>query len=108
MRYIEKRTPNSKWEKADTSHETPKTSIKWKEGIDLKNNKIQVALTLSAFVGVNIISVHEVAKALDTTKCRITEFETTLETIKDAMEINIRKYILGIKYIHRDEIEKNP
>jgi hypothetical protein len=24
------------------------------------------------------------------------------------MEINIRKYILGIKYIHRDEIEKNP
>ena len=71
----------------------------WKEGIEVKDNKIQVALTLSAFVGVNIISVHEVAKSLDTTKYRITELETTLETIKDAMEINIRKYILGIKYI---------
>jgi hypothetical protein len=35
--------------------------IKWKLGPYLKDNAIQASSTLSAFVGVNIMSVHEVA-----------------------------------------------
>jgi hypothetical protein len=35
-----------------------------------------------------------VVEALDTTKARVIELETTLETIKDAMEIDLRKDIL--------------
>jgi hypothetical protein len=62
----EKRTPERKIEKVDTSSETSKRSIKWKAGPDPKNNAIHTTSKLSAFLGVNIVSVHEVVVALDT------------------------------------------
>jgi len=72
-RTIKKREPKRKRENVDTSHETRERSIKWKAGPYLKDNTIQEASTLSAFVGVNIMSVHKVEKYHDTTKARVNE-----------------------------------
>jgi len=77
MRAIDKITPYRKWENVDTSHKTPKRSIKWKEGPYHKDNAIQEASTLSAFTTVNIMLVHEVIEAIDTTKYRVIELEIT-------------------------------
>jgi hypothetical protein len=77
-----------------------------KQDQTLKTMQYKQASTLSAFVGVNIVSVHEVAGALDTTKSRVTELDTSLETIKDTMESESRKEALEIEWIHRDEIQK--
>jgi hypothetical protein len=78
-REIEKRTSKRKRGKVDVSQEAPERSIKWKVGLDLKDNAIQAASTLSAFSSVNIVSVHEVTGALDAAKSKINELEVTLE-----------------------------
>jgi hypothetical protein len=77
--------------KADASHENPERKSKWKVGTYLKENVIQATSTLSTFSGVNIVSVHEVVEVLDAVKARITELETTLETIKGTMDSEYSK-----------------
>jgi hypothetical protein len=78
-RAIEKRAPKRKRGKIEASQDVPERNIKWKVGPDAKDNALQVASVLSAFAGVNIVSVHEVTVALDDAKSRIAELEMTLE-----------------------------
>jgi hypothetical protein len=94
MRAIEKRKTKRKGEKDDTSHETFERNIKWKARPNPKDNVIQATLSLNSFVDVNIVLVYEFTGALDTTKSRVTELETTLDTIKDTMAHESRKEAL--------------
>jgi hypothetical protein len=73
-----KKNPKRKRGKSDESQGAPERNIKWKVGPDVKDNSLQEASALSAFVGVNIVSVHEVAVELDTAKSKVTELENDL------------------------------
>jgi hypothetical protein len=81
----EKISPKRKRGRDDVGQEAPERSIKWKVGLDLKDKALQAASTLIYFIGVNIVSFHEVTGALDATKSKINELDVTLENIKEAM-----------------------
>jgi hypothetical protein len=73
------------------SHETSERNIKWKAGPDPKENAIQAASTLNAFVGANVMLVYEVAEALDMSKARVVELEVSMDTIRDNVASEFRK-----------------
>jgi hypothetical protein len=77
---IEKRVPKGK-EEENPRHN--KRSVRWKEGPDPKENSIQTTSILNAFTGANSMSVYEMDETLDMSKSRITELETSMNTIRD-------------------------
>jgi hypothetical protein len=72
----------------------------------VKDNSLQEASTLSAFVGVNIVSVHEVAVALNAAKSKVAEMEKTLETIKEVMASEQKKEIQQTNQMHEEEMDR--
>jgi hypothetical protein len=58
-------------------------NIKWKAGPDPKENVIHATSTLNVFTGENVMSVYEVAEALDMSKERVVELDVSMDTIRD-------------------------
>jgi hypothetical protein len=80
---IEKRVAKSK--RGGASQDTTEISVRWKVGPNPKENTIQTTSILNAFASTNSMQVYEMVETLDMSKSRITELETAIYTIKEAL-----------------------
>jgi hypothetical protein len=67
---------------------------------------IQTTSTLNAFTGANVMSMYEVAEALDISRTRVVELEASMNTIKERLASEFKKEVDMAEKLHRDEVQK--
>jgi hypothetical protein len=76
-------------------------NIEWKACPNPKENAMHASSFLTVFIGANVMSVYEVAEALDISKERVAKLYVSMDTIRDNVASEFRKDAMTTKCLHK-------